>query len=247
MAERIARPGTRLQRLLVETTPYDVGLAVVTAIVAIPAALRYFKDNEPRIAWIVILCAGVTFLLSMIKAVVVLRAKAAKQSPHLLESSLHALREILVLAQEHDTDYQHGLRITVHVPVSGRDELQQVLDYVGDSRDGKRRAGRTFPASSGIIGRALRQKEAFAACRKNDNYVAYIKELVDEWSYTKTQAEALHPGTMSWMAIPLVDQDTQAVEGIVYLDSTDPQFFTDIRQTLAICACAGIAKYVSKT
>lgn len=197
MAERIARPGTRLQRLLVETTPYDVGLAVVTAIVAIPAALRYFKDNEPGIGWLIISCAGLTFVLSVTKAVVVLRAKAAKQSPHLLESSLHALCEILVLTQEHDSDYQHGLRITVHVPVIGRDELQQVLDYVGDRRDGKRGAGRTFPASSGIIGRALRQKEVFAARRKNDNYVAYIRELVDEWSYTTTQAEALHPGTMS--------------------------------------------------
>jgi putative methionine-R-sulfoxide reductase with GAF domain len=66
------------------------------------------------------------------------------------------------------------------------------------------------------------------------------------WGYSKEQAEALHPGTMAWVAIPLVDEATEVVEGIVYLDSTDPEFFTDIRKTLAICACAGIAKYVSK-
>lgn len=246
MAERIARPGTRFQRLLAETTPYDISLAVITAIIAVPAALRYFKDNDPGVGWLLIGCAVVTLMLSTAKAIVVWRAKTAKQSPHLLESSLHVLYEVLLLAEERDDAYQHGLRLTVHVPVPGRTELQQVLDYVGDSRDGKRKAGRRFPGSSGIIGRALREKEAFAASRKNDNYTAYINELVSEWSYTKEQAEALHPGTMAWMAIPLVDQESQTVEGIVYLDSADPDFFTDIRQTLAICACAGIAKYVTK-
>jgi hypothetical protein len=246
VAERIARPGSRLQRLLAETTPYDISLAVITAVVAIPAALRYFNDGNPAVGCLLVACAAVTLILSVTKAVVVWRAKAAKQSPHLLECSLHALYEILLLAEEGESEYQHGLRLTVHVPVSGRDELQQVLDYIGDGRDGKRKAGRRFPASSGIIGRALREKEGFAASRKNDNYTAYINELISEWGYSKDQAEALHPGTMAWMAIPLVDQATNTVEGIVYLDSTDPEFFTDIRQTLAICACAGIAKYVTQ-
>lgn len=246
MAERIARPGTQLQRLLAEATPYDIAIAVIAALVALPAASRYFNDNQPLIGWLLIVCAVITLSLSVLKAVVVYRNKGAKQSPHLLESSLHVLHEVLLLAQEQDSDYQHGLRITVHVPVGGTDELQQVLDYVGDPRDGKRGAGRKFSASSGIIGRALREKEAFAARRKNDNYVAYIDELIREWSYTKAQAEALHPGTMSWMAIPLVEQEANVVHGIVYLDSTDPEFFTDIRQTLAICACAGIARYVAK-
>jgi len=43
-----------------------------------------------------------------------------------------------------------------------------------------------FP-TAGIIGKAYREKnaDAFVGRRVNDNYEAYVEELVRDWNYTK--------------------------------------------------------------
>lgn len=242
MPRTIARPGTRLSRALAETIPYDVAAAVLAAVVGVVGAWKYFKDDQPEVGWVLAVCAVSGCGLSVARAVVAWRQKEAGRSPHLLETGLHVLYEELQIAQEVDSEFDHGLRLTVHIPISG-DRLQQVVDYVGDQRDGKRTAGRVFPANTGIVGRALQAGRAVASSRRNDNYNAYIHELRTEWNYSREQAEQVHPGTMAWMAVPIAD-DAGEVRAVLYLDSTDPDYFTDIRQTMSVAAATGIANYL---
>jgi hypothetical protein len=123
-------------------------------------------------------------------------------------------------------------------------QLQQVLDYVGHSRGGKT-AGRKFPIQSGIIGWAVRAKKTANAFRAKPDYNEYLDELVTKWGYTPEDAKRLDRDSMAWLAIPLENQNKE-VEGVLYIDSVDPAFFTDTRINLAHSAAAGIAVYAGK-
>ena len=128
------------------------------------------------------------------------------------------------------------------MPLNG--ELEQVTEYVGDpAKTGQ--VGRRFPANAGIIGKALRENTVFLARRENDEYEAYIRELITAWSYTEQQARLLNPGAMAWMAAPIYDQRGGA-DAILYLDANQRDFFTAERQELIVAAIRGIAVFVGK-
>jgi hypothetical protein len=193
--------------------------------------------------WLCLGAAVAACLLVIVKTVVVWWHKPEKQPPHDLASSLHALQAIL-LAGRVPSDPDPRLRLTIHVPVEP-DKLEQVLDYVGDERGGKT-AARVFSVHSGIIGRAFREKKACVGRRKNDDYVSYVRELVEDWGYTEAEARKVNPASKAWFAVPLFNHlDQQKVEGIVYLDSVDQDFFTEDKKWLIMGACAGIARYVA--
>lgn len=244
MPRTIARPGTWTTRFFAEATPYDLATAGLAGVAGIVGAWKFFRDDQPAVGWLLVGCAVLACGAAVTKAVVAWRQKEAGRAPHLLETGLHVLYAELQIAQEVDSEFDHGLRITVHVPISG-DRLQQVLDYVGDQRDGKRAAGRVFPANAGIVGRALQRQRAVTSRRRSHNYNAYIRDLQDEWNYSKDQAERVHPGTMAWMAVPVFDGAAGRVRAVIYLDSTDPDYFTDIRQNMAVAAATGIANYLA--
>ena len=82
--------------------------------------------------------------------------------------------------------------------------------------------------------------------RKNTDYMQYVAELVQEWGYTEDDAKARNPATMAWMAIPLINQRENRLEGVVYLDSVTPHFFTEARKRLILHACVTIASYVAQ-
>lgn len=139
-----------------------------------------------------------------------------------------------------------NLRLTIHrvvePPTKGRGsaELEQMLPYLGDQP--KKFAPRRFPIQSGIIGKAAREKAALAASRQNEDYEAFINELVTYWSYTDVDARALSAGRKSWMAVPILGPDGET-RAVVYLDSSDADFFTDVVQDLILAGCQGITAY----
>ena len=143
-------------------------------------------------------------------------------------------------------DYNgHGLRLTVHKPVKGGSELEQVIEYVGDQRCGKPSAGRRFPSQSGIIGEAFRNCETVVGDRIKPDYENYVKELVGKWHYVEKEARTRNPASMSWLAIPLVSEgEPKSVAGVVYADSTLPGFFDEDKVYVAQVSCAGIARFV---
>ena len=109
------------------------------------------------------------------------------------------------------------------------------------------RQGRSFPAQSGVIVYALRCKEPIVAARKNDNYDAYVQELISTWHYTEADARRCNAGTKSWLAIPLlsVESDPEVV-GIVFIDSNHENLFTDEIGEDCAAMCAGIARFIRK-
>src|SRR5207237_856519 len=125
-----------------------------------------------------------------------------KHTPHDLAGCLHALYAILMTGKEPGAaSHDPGLRITIHVPTENGQKLQQVLDYVGAKR-GETVAGSKLPAQCGIIGKAFREKQICTAKRKNQDYMGYVRELVQEWGFTEADANKRHPASMAWMAIP---------------------------------------------
>jgi len=130
------------------------------------------------------------------------------------------------------------MRLAIHVPVG--EMLEQVTDYVGD-QPRPDRIGRQFPANSGIIGKAFREKKVFVGRRVNDDYESYVSELIRDWNYTEARARRLDPGVMEGMAVPIKDTDRQRVEAVLFLDSTTRALFTPERQQIVVAAVEGIA------
>jgi hypothetical protein len=223
----IPKQESTLLRCLKETSVYDIGVALGSGVVAIIKA-----EQDKALA----VCAGLIFVLSVFKSIVSLREKLKSKSLHELEGCLHTVHSILAGGSK------VKLRITIHIPIESDQKLEQILNYVGDSEKTET-AGRRFPAQCGVIGEALRTKQTVMARRVESDYEKYIDELVTEWHFTQKDARKLNPATMSWMAIPL-EGTTQEIAGVVYLDSSDPDFFSEERQTSAINASVGIARFV---
>ncbi len=222
-------------RVVQHVATYDIFIALSGLVLSIAGIIDLYRNNHSVLAWVTIVGAAGVTLSSIGKAVLDLRRTWNDASPHALEGCLNTIHALL------QADDSSQLRLTIHVP-SG-EQLQQITEYVGHKRGNQKMAGRSFPAQSGIIGQAFRRKEFIAASRRNDDYEGYITELVEHWHYLENDARKLSPASMSWMAIPLVLEEK--VEAIVYLDSTDREFFDDeYRRNIAILGCAGIARFV---
>ena len=126
--------------------------------------------------------------------------------------------------------------MAVHLPIDRERQLQQITEYVGDTYTGAKRgrkAGRVFPAQSGIIGKALREKATFIARRTFPDYESFIREMMTEWNYTELDARELNPAVNSWLAIPILSVD-DVVEAVLYVDSNGLEFFTQERVDLLL-------------
>lgn len=227
------------QIILRESIVYDVGIAIGSGAVAAGKALEQKLPNEPRLGWM-FWCAVIVSLLSVAKTIAAFVAKKKQQSVHELEGCLHAMQGFLVAAGG------EGVRVTIHVPIENGQKLEQLFDYVGCEPNN--RAGRTFAAQSGVVGRALREKETIAAARKSDIYADYIRELINEYHFTQRDAEQCNPGVYSFLAIPLFkDGGTSSeVEGVVFADSTKKDFFTDQIAKTCIGMSTGIARFIKQ-
>ena len=187
----------------------------------------------------------VVFLAAVAKGFLTWRDKGRTFQHHGLVGCLHTLDSVLRASSEQELD--HGLRLTIHTPVNGPNgkQLEQVVDYV--STDGKLRkgAGRRFMQQCGILGKAYRTGETLIAVREQDNYEKYIHELIEKWNYSEEQAKALRTDGKSFMAAPLIG-DGNAVEAVLYLDSSRANFFSPNRVKLVGTACTGIALFIGR-
>jgi hypothetical protein len=238
---KIRRPAGWTWRLISETAVYEILGALVSMAIGFIAAGKFFADKQPGVGWTFIVLTTLVGSFAIIKHVLAFLQKEKRHSPHDLESSLHALHAVLLVGKG---DKAFRLRITIHTPIDHNRKLEQLLDYVGDDQK-RQTAGRTFPVQSGIIGKAFRSKQALVAKRKNSDSRKYVEELVEEWGYTPEDAAQRDMSSMTWMAVPLEGKDG-SIDGIVYLDATDAEFFDDTKKNLVIYACVGIASYAAK-
>jgi hypothetical protein len=236
----IPRQKKGLRWLLAQTGTYDLLIAGFACVIGITSAVNYSAQGKQVAA---LLAGGGTIgvlVFTAVKQIVGLRAARHKESTHELEGCLFTLHAAL----DPTAGGEPGrLRLAIHVPAG--EMLEQVTEYIGDkSKPG--RVGRRFPANSGIIGKAYRENEVFVGRRVNDDYGLYIKELVREWNFTEERARFLNPAVKAWMAVPFYDEVRNTVEAVLYLDSTDADFFDPVHQELILAAASGIAVFIGK-
>jgi hypothetical protein len=220
---------------------------------AIAAAWKFFQDSSTlHLGWISV--AGLAWLLVASGLKVIMASNQDKKDePKEKHDGLRAALHVVHSTVAHACGFkpqeaEKKLRTTFHVvlnPYDAPKELQQVVDYVGG--DGKG-VGRKFSIRSGIIGKAARNRDAYAASRSGDNKEQYERELQDEWGYTAADiATNIAKERFSWMAVPVTDKSGTHTLGVVYLDSTERDTFSgDSAKTVVVMACAGIARYVEE-
>lgn len=231
-------------RILTSGQFYDALIAIFAMAGGSVASQKLIVDGWRVAGWLVAVSAFVVCALSILRAIVAYRYESKKRSLHELEGCLMIIHAVLAEDDRPDGQKEVGLRLTVHVAIDDH-RLQQVLDYVGDERGG-RTAGRVFPVQSGIAGLVYRTREAFAAERFEEGYEGYVRELINDWSYTENDARKLNPATQAWMAVPIIAPATSKILGILYLDSRDRDFFTAMRQQLVVDAASGVARFVTR-
>lgn len=232
-------------RILTSGQFYDALIAIFAATAGVVASQKLLVDGWRVAGWLVAVSAFGVCALSILRAIVIYRQQAKKDSLHELEGCLMVIHAILAEDDALDCQNETGLRLTVHVAISDH-QLQQVLEYVGDERGGRCTAGRVFTMQSGIAGHVYRTREPFAAERFEEGYEGYVSELIRDWSYIEKDARKLSPATRAWMAVPLIVPSTSKIQGILYLDSTCRNFFTATRQRLVIDAAYGVARFVAR-
>jgi hypothetical protein len=163
-----------------------------------------------------------------------------------LRAALHVLFATVCrtagIAEEERTSGR--LRLTIHRVVtrgkaSPPEELEQLLPYMGGEGNPP---GRRFSIRSGIIGMAARRNAAMVAVRKNPDHPGFVDEMISGWAYTEHDARKLSPDRQAWMAVPVLGSRDTTV-AVVYLDSSDPDFFTEPGQGTVLAATHGIRKY----
>lgn len=238
---QISRPQSWWQQIFSNPALYEALAALFAAGIGVLSALRFFQSQPPERflgGLAVVLVIGV-LLATWQKLALQVKSKSQAQNPHELTGCLHTLHEILRSSLEEETD--PCLRLTVHLVIENGNQIEQVLDYVGDDRGG---GGRRFRAACGITGNAIKSKAFVVATRQNDDYSRYLKELVEAQGYREEEAKKLNPATMSWVALPLVE--SQKVVALIYCDATVRDFFSPERQLLIQGAGAGTARFVAQ-
>jgi hypothetical protein len=234
----------RWWRTLVHTSQvYDVLIALTALAAGTTGVTSLIAAGRRGAALVAAGCAVITCALTVARAAVMWARQARRESLHELRGCLMTLHALLVETDRPEEEARIGLRLTVHVPTRDNRELLQVLDYVGDSRGG-RTAGRRLPVHCGIAGHVYRTGDAYHARREDADYEDYVRDLVTQWAYSEPQARKVDPSSMSWMAVPL--GAGKRIEGILYLDARDRDFFTEARQDLILRAAIGVARYVAE-
>jgi hypothetical protein len=232
----IPRPAKGVRWLFSQAPTYGILVAVFASVVAFISAWNFVNQKQYLLAAGVAVAACGVLVCTAVQHVIGLRAARQKESVHELEGCLHTLLAIL------NPPDGCRVRLAIHVPVG--ETLEQITEYIGDTpKPG--RIGRQFPANAGIIGKAFRERTVFTAQRVNDDYEAYVRELVTEWNYTEERARRLSPGSMAWMAVPFSDRD-QPIYAVLFVDASRRDFFTDLRQELILGAVSGMAVFIGR-
>jgi hypothetical protein len=234
---RFPRPARGARWLLRQQITYDFLISVFAGGVGVAATLNYLAQGRPLLAVLVGIGTAGVLAFTFVKHAIGLVKLRREESTYELEGCLYTLHAVLQPG--------HGarLRLAIHIPID--ESLEQITEYIGD-RPKPGRVGRQFPSNAGIIGKAYRENAVFVGRRTNDDYEAYVRELVTDWNYTEERARLLSPATMEWMAVPFYDELQDRVDAVLYLDVNRRAFFTEPRQELVLAALRGIAVFVGK-
>jgi putative methionine-R-sulfoxide reductase with GAF domain len=243
-------PGTNTPHWWERELPTTLVVAAPPVLAAGAATLKAFGEGS-SLALKVLLGGGALWLLlgSVVKTLQAFhKDKAAKKakSPIDLLGCIHPVYEVLLaLRRSQGKDGTGKLRLTIHRVDHATSQIEQCVDYIGET-DSTRVAGRRFQVSQGIVGRAARMGEVIVVERTVKTDDEYIADMMKEWSYTRSEAERLDRSRWSFMAVPILGDDSQQSRaiGVLYADSTDPQFFSEGIGPFVLAATAGVAKFI---
>ncbi len=166
-----------------------------------------------------------------------------KESPKDLSGPLHVLHRVVAHAKGVRAPPDGWLRITLH-RVDG-EFLEQSVDYVG-SADKARGAGRRFSIREGLIGRVARMGAPRRFDRPRDMSDAeWVDYLVEQLGMTHDSARKTREQRYSFLGVPIKNANGD-VDGVVYLDAADPEFFDKAVLDLVITGCEGLATWIGK-
>ena len=247
-------PGIKSPRFYEKKWVVEV-IAVVPPIVAgsVTAWQNIIDPDKETLGWILAACIAWLIVASIVKVLNAQSQDKEQKQKHTHDGLRGALSVLYGSISSHlnfkqDELNTGKLRVTIHrvVPPDEADRpsefLEQLIPYIGGKGG---RIGRRFSIRSGIIGRAVREQAPFAFTRHNDDYEAFIRELVANWSYTEADARTLTSDRFSWMAVPIFGPN-YIVLAVVYLDSSERALFTKPVQRLVISACHGIAIFIDE-
>lgn len=226
--------------------------SVPPIVAVIITAIVNFQDETKRNLGIVGIIAAVwIFLAGIIKIFQASKQDSEESLKYNFEgikASLVTLHELVSEMQNfNEADRNNGkFRVTMHrVDPSGKanEEMEQLIPYIGGEGG---EAGRKFSIRSGIIGKVLREKLPYRASRQNDDREAFVQELVTAWSYPEAEARNLSEDRKSWMAIPILNKQTNVAIAIIYLDSNKKDFFNEEVIELVLASSKGIAKFIEE-
>jgi hypothetical protein len=240
-------PSTRQVRWWTRELPTTLFLGVPPCLAAIATTAKAHSDAPGSWLWklsaVSAVWLGLATGLKSLQAHFKDKELQKKQSPLDLSGCLHVMHQALagMCIEALDKAVDDGcLRITVH-KLDG-ESLEQLVPYVG-GRGGE--PGRTFSRRSGIIGQACLRNKSIIAKRQNDNYEAFVQEMIDVWNFPSAEARELDPSRFAWMAVPLTEgESNDDVIGVVYLDSRDRDLFTEEIQGLILYCVKGVAGFV---
>jgi hypothetical protein len=135
-----------------------------------------------------------------------------------------------------------ALRLTLHRVMSrhGSGYLQQVTAYLGAVAYRPASAGRVFPVTTGIIGRAYKDLQAIRT-RKYDSEVSLLSDLKDDMAATGDTRDIAEIAT-SYLAVPFLSGDADPV-AILYVEAKQFNLFADNRLLLDIMSiCDGFCR-----
>jgi hypothetical protein len=238
---------SRWQRFKRSDLPWELSTAVFGVGGSASGAYKFFAtpaEADPNAfvwAWVLGVGAAGAFLGQLGKAMSKAAREAQSSQLHELAGCLHTLNAVLLRGDRNETA---GLRTTLYIPDPKQGDtthLLQRLEYVGDDRK-KNTQGRKLPVNVGAIGKAFRLKTAECASRQTDVTDDFVAQMMKDYAFSDQQARALDTATQSWIAVPLVSERGR-VEGVLYCDSKQRDFFDDKRQEDTVSAAAGIALF----
>lgn len=132
----------------------EVIIAIGAGAVGAATTTRYWSDRQPWLAWVVGTATVAIVVFQVIKSIIQFRIVKRGKSLHQLAGCLETMKGVLEISS--DEAHKAGLRVTVYVPVEQGNKLEQVCDYVSsDPSRCRNTAGRSLPATAGVIGRAF--------------------------------------------------------------------------------------------
>lgn len=226
----------------------ELWAGVLAAVMLVIAAVNEMKKQggDSRLYW---LAAGLLIGGAGWKIVRGLRRDAERmknESPADLLGCIYVLYQLLKTELNFKDD---DLRVTIHRVVRNQapqlSYYEQITPYVGGKSSGH--PGRRWSIQCGIVGKTARTGKPFLAARANNDAAAFIEELVADWGYSREDAQKLSVDREAWLAVPIFeDEASNAVIGVVFVDSTRRTLMNDRCQALVFEGCKAIAKYVGK-